>query len=423
MTGSGGRHSPLPSATADQQTVRVPILIVGASVAGIRTAQALRRRGFDGEITILGEETHVPYDKPPLTKQMLAPDSAPVAVPLLPGEALDALGADLRLGVRAVALDPGSKTVVTADGGRVRYSTLVIATGLRPVSLPGAGELGGVYTIRSADDALALRGELRRGGRAVGIGAGFIGAEFASAAREHGMAVTVVEAQDTPMAHLLGAEVGAMLTRLHEANGVSLLTGVRFAAFQGTRHVTGVALSDGTVLPADVVAVGIGARANTEWLTSSGLPIADGVQCGADLRVTGFPDIYAAGDIARWRHGLYQEDLRIEHWTNANDHAEIVAASICGTPPPAAQVPFVWSDQYGRRIQIVGRPSAGRVAVVGGGVGEDSLSAVYADRDGIVVGAVCVDDARTMLKCRKAIARRQHVADLGLADKVAGPGR
>lgn len=399
------------------------VVIVGASVAGIRTAQALRHQGFGGAIRIIGEETHRPYDKPPLTKQMLTPDAARATVPLLLDEELDALDVDLRLGVRAVALDPGGKTVVTADGEQVGYSKLVIATGLRPVTLPGAGELDGVYTIRSADDALALHDELTRARRAVVIGAGFIGAEFASAAREHGVAVSIVEAQDTPMAHLLGPEVGSMLAKLHAVNGVSVITGVGFARFQGADRVTGVTLTDDRVLPADVVVIGIGARPATEWLASSGLPIPDGVQCDENLRVAGFPDIYAAGDVARWRHGIYQADLRIEHWTNANEHAAVVAAGILGKPAPAPQVPYVWSDQYGRRIQIVGRPNTGDVAAVRGGIEEDSLVAVYADHAGIVVGAVCVGDLRTMMKCRKAIAKRLPVEDLGLTDKIPARGQ
>jgi NADPH-dependent 2,4-dienoyl-CoA reductase/sulfur reductase-like enzyme len=277
---------------------RAPIVIVGASVAGVRTAQALRRRGFGGAISIMGEETHRPYDKPPLTKQMLAPDADSETVPLLSDAEMDALDVDLRLGTRAVALDPGRKIVLTADGERVGYTKLVIATGLKPTTLPGAGQLDGVYTIRSADDALALRHELRRARRAVVIGAGFIGAEFASAARDHGVEVSIIDAQATPMAHVLGAEVGFMLARLHKINDVSLTTGVGFSHFQGTRRVTGVALADGSVLPADVVVVGIGARPATEWLASSGLPIPDGVQCDQNLRVKGSPDIYAAGDVA-----------------------------------------------------------------------------------------------------------------------------
>jgi NADPH-dependent 2,4-dienoyl-CoA reductase/sulfur reductase-like enzyme len=405
----------------------VPIFIVGASVAGIRTAQALRRQGFSGAISIMGEETHRPYDKPPLTKQMLAPDAAAEAIPLLSDADLDALDVDIRLGTRAVALDPDRKIVVTADGEQVGYTKLVIATGLKPATLPGAGQFDGVYTIRSADDALALRDELRRARRAVVIGAGFIGAEFASAAHGHGVTVSIVEAQATPMAQSLGTKVGSMLAKLHEANGVSLTTGVGFSRFQsgspGTRRVTGVALADGSVLPADVVVVGIGARPATDWLASSGLPVPDGVQCDENLRVVGFPDIYAAGDVARWRHGLYQADLRIEHWTNANDHASIVAAGVLGKPAPPAQVPYVWSDQYGRRIQIVGRPNTGDAAMVRGGIEEDSLAAVYADRGGIVVGAVCVGDTRTIMKCRKAIARRLPIDDLVLAGKVAGRER
>ncbi len=384
----------------------------------MRTAQALRREGYDGAITVVGEESHHPYDKPPLSKEMLAPGAAAAPVPLLSGDELKALDVGLRLGTRAVALDPSRRTVLTDAGDEVAYAQLVIATGVKPVTLPGADSLVGVHTVRTADDALALRAELERASRAVVIGAGFIGAEFASAARARGVEVSVVEAQDTPMAHILGREVGGALARLHELNGVAVHSGVRFSAFEGHEgRVTGVALSDGRLLPADLVVVGIGARPATQWLESSGLPVRDGVECDANLRVLGRPGIYAAGDVARWQHALYRTGVRIEHWTNANEHAAIVAAGILGKPAPPVQVPYVWSDQYGRRIQIAGRPAMGEVKAVRGGIDQASLAAVYADRDGMVVGAVVVDDPRTLMKCRKAIAKRLGVTelDIGLA--------
>ncbi|WP_026151436.1 NAD(P)/FAD-dependent oxidoreductase [Streptomyces prunicolor] len=394
------------------------ILIVGASAAGMRTAQALRREGYDGGITVVGEEPHHPYDKPPLSKEMLAPDGDAAPVPLLSGDELTALDVSLRLGTRAVALDPSRRVVVTDAGDEVAFTELVIATGVKPVTLPGAEPLAGVYTIRTADDGLALRAELAHASQVVVIGAGFIGAEFASAARAHGVEVSVVEAQDVPMAHVLGPEVGGMLARLHELHGVAVHSGVRFSRFEGAGgRVTGVALSDGRVLPADLVVVGIGARPATQWLESSGLPIQDGVECDANLRVVGRTGIYAAGDVARWQHALYGKGVRIEHWTNANEHAAIVAASILGKPAPPAQVPYVWSDQYGRRIQITGRPAMGEVKAVRGGIDQDSLAAVYVDREGTVVGAVVVDDPRTLMKCRKAVAKRIDIReiDIGLA--------
>jgi NADPH-dependent 2,4-dienoyl-CoA reductase/sulfur reductase-like enzyme len=389
----------------------VSILIVGASVAGIRTAQALRMQGYSGDVTLIGEELHHPYDKPPLSKEMLARgESGPVA--LLTGDELDALNVTLHLGACATRLDPIARTVETDDGSRFGYSELVIATGVNPRTLPGPTPAG-VHTIRTADDAMALRSQLLNSPAVVVIGAGFIGAEFASAAREYGCQVCVVEIQETPMAHILGPEVGGLLAQLHQVHGVELLTGVGFDHYNGTDRVSGVVLTDGRVLPADLVVVGIGTVPATGWLESSGLPISDGVECDENLRVVGFPHIHAAGDVARWPHPLYGFPLRIEHWTNANEHGALVAADILDKPHPAAQVPYVWSDQYGHRIQLSGRPGLGRLNRVQG-TADDHLVALYADDDHIVVGAVVVDNPRAFLKVRKAIARRVTVDEIEL---------
>ena len=398
------------------------MLVVGASVAGIRTVQALRQQGFDGAITMVGEELHHPYDKPPLSKGMLADGAAETPVPLLTVDELAALDVDLHLGVRAAHLDPSARVVETADGQRLPYDQLVIATGVQPRTLPGADGVPGVHTMRTADDVLALRRQLASRPAVVVVGAGFIGAEFASAARASGCPVTIIEAQDVPMAHILGARVGRLLAELHAQNGVRLLTGTRFDHFEADDTVRGVGLADGRVEPADLVVVGIGARPATDWLIGSGLPIADGVECDEHLRVIGFPDVYAAGDVARWPHALYSTPLRIEHWTNANEHGAHVAASITGAPLPRPQVPYVWSDQYGHRIQIVGRPADGDLAYCSG-TAADKLTAVYTDPLGRIVGAVVVDNPRTLMKIRRGIAAGAALADLALTPPDALTGR
>jgi 3-phenylpropionate/trans-cinnamate dioxygenase ferredoxin reductase subunit len=392
----------------------VSIVIVGASVAGIRTAQALRMNGFVGSITLLGDELHHPYDKPPLSKQMIGTDESYAAVPLLTVDELAALDVDLRLGVRATALDPHARVVTTADGGEVPYTQLVIATGVTPRALPFPS-VGGVHTVRTADDAIALRESLAGTPRVVVIGAGFIGAEFASAARDFGCPVAIVEMQAVPMAHILGPEIGDALADLHRSAGVDVHTGVGVDHFDSDASglVTGVVLTDGRVLPADLVVVGIGARPATDWLAGSGLPIDDGVECDERLRVIGFPDIHAAGDVARWPHALYGVPLRIEHWTNANEHAATVAADLLDKPAPSPQLPYVWSDQYGHRIQIAGRPGLGSLAVRQGDA-HDRLVALYADSDSTAVGAVVMDDPRAFMKIRKAIVKRQLVAEVAL---------
>lgn len=393
------------------------ILIVGASVAGIRTVQALRKHGYNDSITVVGEEAHFPYDKPPLSKEVLLPDGTGQPPLLLSEAELKDLGIKLHLNTRAVALDTKGRTVTMHDGTKFPFDDLVIATGVSPRTLPGSDELTGIHTLRNLDDAVALRAGLATAGDVVVIGAGFIGAEFAAAARAYDTRVTLVEAQPVPMTHVLGAEVGAELARLHEINGATIHTGAAFSHFIGEGHVSGVALEDGRVLPADLVVVGIGATPATEWLESSGLPIANGLQCDTSLRVLDAERIYAVGDVANWTHGFYGTNMRIEHWTNANEHADILAATLMGTPVLQAQVPYVWSDQYGHRIQIVGRPGDGTVAISHGSV-ESGLVAVYADETGLVTGALVVDNPRMLMKCRKAVTKRVTIddLDLGLVD-------
>ncbi|MDX2675074.1 NAD(P)/FAD-dependent oxidoreductase [Streptomyces soliscabiei] len=394
------------------------VLIIGASVAGVRTAQALRRRGFQERITLLGEEPHQPYDKPALSKEVLAAHLPGEPPSLLTQEQADELGIDLLLGTKAVGLDPGGRRVLTDSGERLPFDRLVVATGVTPRTLPDMEALDGIHTLRTIDDALALRAELDRGPRVVVIGAGFIGAEFASAARSRGLDVCVVEAQRTPMAHLFGEQVGRMLAGIHAVNGVAVESGVGVDRFtgDGRGRVTGVVLADGRTLPADLVVVGIGARPATDWLTSCGLELADGVACDENLRAVGVGTVgvYAAGDVACRHHPLYGRPLRIEHWTNAGEHADIIAADILGLRVPRPQVPYVWSDQYGRRIQIAGRPGEGRLGALRGGVEDGEMTAVYVDEAGRAVGAVVVDDPRTFMVCRKAIASRAQAGGLGL---------
>ena len=389
------------------------VVIVGASVAGIRTVQSLRQQGFDGEIVLIGAEPHHPYDKPPLSKGQLAPEATDVAPPLLSDEQLAELNVELHLGVTATGVSPDQNLLHT-DAGDHPYDHLVIATGMTPRTLPGA-DLDGVHTIRTAEDSKAVRARLATGPRVVVIGAGFIGAEFAAAARAQGCAVTIVEVQDTPLAHLVGDRVGSRLAEMHQQHDVTVLTGARFERFLGETAVTGVELADGTQLPADLVVVGIGAIPATDWLAGSGLPINNGIDCAADLRVIGYPNIFAAGDVARWPHAHYQEPMRIEHWTNASEHGAMVAAVITGGREPRTQVPYVWSDQYEHRIQIVGLPNRGTLAHLSGG-GPEDLVAVYADEAGQAIAAVVVNDPRGFVKLRKAITKGTDVAELDLPE-------
>lgn len=391
------------------------IVVVGGSTGAVRSVQALRRAGYDGELVLVSDESCLPYDRPPLSKEMLGAE-ADEPVPLLTSAEVDDLDLTLRLGHRATALDPFARVLSLQgpDGpDALTFDRLVIATGVTARELSGTEYVDGVHVIRDLDDATAVRAAMGPDRRAVVVGAGFIGAEFAAAARARQMHVTIVEAQDVPLSHVLGAEVGGEVAAIHAENGACLLTGRTVAEVHlRDGRAAGVRLDDGQELPADVVVVGIGATPATAWLEGSGLPISDGVECDGDLEVVGFPGIYAVGDIARWPHPSYAEPIRVEHWTNAGDHAQVMAAHVMGRDRPTVPLPYVWSDQYGHRIQIIGRPSAGRAVSLRGTVASRDLVALYADDAGLLVGGVVVDDPRLLMRLRKAIAAGTPAAEI-----------
>jgi 3-phenylpropionate/trans-cinnamate dioxygenase ferredoxin reductase component len=367
------------------------ITIVGASLAGIRTAQGLRSKGFDGTITLIGDEERPPYDRPPLSKQILAGTRQPEQTVLVQADDLAALDLDLRLGQRATELDLDGREVGLTGGDRVSFDAVVVATGATPRELPGTPDLAGIHALRTLDDALAIRAHLEASPKVVVIGAGFIGAEVAATARGRGLDVTVLEVLPVPLGHALGTQMGLVCAGLHLDHGVELRCGVGVAGFEGSDRVERVVLSDGTHVEADLVVVGVGVRPASDWLAGSGLDVSDGVVCDATLQAVGAPFVYAAGDVARWDHRLYGEQVRIEHWTNANDQGRSVAANLLSGPDaaePFAPVPYVWSDQYDRKIQVLGRCRADdTVEVVFGSTDDRRFLALYG-RDGRLTGAL-----------------------------------
>ena len=374
------------------------IAIIGASLAGLRTAEGLRRGGFDGRLTLVGAEPHLPYSRPPLSKQVLTGAWEPDRAQLRPPDALAALDLDLRLGTAAHSLDIDRQVVTLADG-ELGYDQLVLATGASPRLLPDQ-PLAGVHVLRTLDDSLALRDAMAEGTRLVIVGAGFIGAEVAAAARQRGLDVTVVEPLAAPMVRGLGLELGEVAAKMHIEQGVDLRCGVAVTGLEGEDRVSGVALGDGTVLPADVVVVGIGVVPNTAWLEGSGLTLDDGVHCDATLAAVGAEGVWAVGDVARWAHPGYDERVRFEHWTVAAEHAQAVAENILAGPGaarPHAPVPYVWSDQYGTKIQIVGRAEEDDdLDVVHGSLADRRFVAVRS-RDGVVTGAVGFGSPRVLM--------------------------
>jgi NADPH-dependent 2,4-dienoyl-CoA reductase/sulfur reductase-like enzyme len=362
--------------------VRDSVTIVGASLAGLRSAETLRRDGFGGRISLIGDEPHQPYDRPPLSKQVLAGDWEPERALLTPAEKLEPLGLDLRLGVRATGLDVAAREL-EVDGVAEPFDGLLIATGARCRTLPGTGSPVGVHTLRTLDDCLAIRAALDDGARRmVVIGAGFIGAEVASVAVGRGTSVTLVEALPAPFARVLGQEMGAVVADVHVANGVDLRCGVGVSSVAGEPGAMTVAMADGSDVYADLVVVGIGVVPNTEWLEGSGLTLDDGVVC--DPTCLAAPNVVAAGDVARWTDPRTGESMRVEHWDNAVEQGRHAARRLLATDEEAevfASVPWFWSDQYDRKIQLAGRPHPDdEVRVVDGSTDERRFAAFYGRR-------------------------------------------
>ncbi|SME92737.1 NAD(P)/FAD-dependent oxidoreductase [Streptomyces sp. Amel2xC10] len=376
------------------------VLVVGASMAGLRAAEQLRAAGWTGAITLVGDEPHMPYNRPPLSKEVLAGTAPFESLAFRPRPAV--ADAAWLLGRRAVTARLPERTVVLDDGTALTYDGLVVATGMRPRRLTCPGPLPGRHTVRTLDDAQGLREALTRPGvRVVVVGAGFIGCEVAATAVALGAReVTVVDPLPLPMTGPLGPLLGRALLRRHEARGVRFALGTGVAGFTGEDRVTGVELSDGRVLAADVVVESVGSAANTEWLEGNGLDLTDGVRTDALLRAGGRPEVVAVGDVARFPNARYDGvPRRVEHWSIPGDTAKQAArtlvAHLHGTgeePAPFAPLPTFWSDQHDFRLQSFGAPSYGAddVRVLDGAPDGDGDLVVGYHRDGLLVGVVAL---------------------------------
>lgn len=379
------------------------VVIVGASLAGVTTARALSEFDDSLDIVVVGEEPHLPYDRPPLSKSFLQLGEAPPVPDPLIGDQ-DPLGVYWRLGVRAESLSTENGPCVTLSDGEELYApSVIIATGATARRLPGSGLLG-VYVLRNLDDANALRLGLEKAERVVVVGAGFIGAEVASAARERGLEVTVVEATHTPLSNILGPQIAARCVREHERHGTRLLCGVGVAGFEGNQRVTGVRLDTGESLPADAVVIGVGAIPAVRWLRDSGVSVDQGVLVDEEGR-TNVPGVWAAGDCAQtWDAGL-EEYVRSEHWTHAIVQGRAVARSVLGREPEAGQVPYFWSHQYGTWIQLAGHVTPeDEIRVLDGDLDEGPVLVAY-ERDGETVGVLAIDKPKQFTRARKALDR------------------
>ncbi|WP_028936884.1 NAD(P)/FAD-dependent oxidoreductase [Pseudonocardia spinosispora] len=387
------------------------LVIVGASLAGLRAAQAARKAGFEGELTLVGGEVHLPYDRPPLSKAYLDEGEDP-DTPVFRSEAelRDELKLDLRLNTWATGLDAERKVIALSDGSELEYGSVIIATGAAARTLPGADKLSGVHTLRTLDDAVAIRDALESGARTVVVGAGFIGSEVASGARKRGLPVTILEALPVPLVRSVGEDMGRACAALHEANGTDLRCGVKVAGLVGEDgKVTGVELEDGEILPADLVVVGVGVAPSTDWLAGSGVTLHErdkGIVCDETLN-TGLPGVYAAGDVVHFPHQLFDGMvMRLEHWTNAAEQGALAAKNALNPDEakPALGVPYFWSDWYGSRIQFVGTPAADEIRVISEELGEDKFLALYRRGDRIT-GCITIDRPTQVMKYRRLIAQ------------------
>ncbi|MFD0020856.1 NAD(P)/FAD-dependent oxidoreductase [Streptomyces sp. NPDC058382] len=400
------------------------VVVAGAGMAGVQTAVALREQGFTGAVTLIGAEPHQPYDRPPLSKAVLLGKAEESAFDI----DFEALGIELRLGCEVTGVRGGDHELDTSEGP-VPYDALVIATGAEPVVLPGSEGVPGVHLLRTLDDAARLRPVLEARHAVVVVGAGWIGAEFATAARAAGCEVTVVEAADRPLAGALPAEVAAPMAAWYAESGAELLTGARVARIESGR----VVLADGRTVPADAVVVGIGARPATGWLAGSGVALGPDGSVTADTALrTSLPDVYAVGDCASFPSARYGARLLVHHWDNALQGPRTAAAHIIGSaggggarPPAYDPVPYFWSEQFGRFVQYAGHHAGADTLLRRGDPAGPAWSVCWL-RDGALVAVLAVGRPRDLIQGRKLIEAGTRldpgrVADASVPLKSAAP--
>lgn len=380
---------------------------MGGGLAAARTAEQLRRAGYEGCVTIVSDEVHLPYDRPPLSKEVLRSEVDDVA--LKPREWYDEKSITLRLGSAASSLDTAAQMVTLADGTALEYDQLVIATGLVPRRIPSFGDLEGIRVLRSFDECMALRTHASAAKHAVVVGAGFIGCEVTASLRGLGVDVVLVEPQPQPLASVLGEPIGALVTRLHREEGVDVRTGLGVAEVKGDGHVKTVVLTDGTEVPADLVVVGIGSKPATDWLDGSGIEVDNGVICDEAGR-TSAPNVWALGDVASWRDTTGHQ-ARVEHWSNVADQARVVVPAMLGNDVPSnIVVPYFWSDQYDVKIQCLGEPEADDIVHLVEDDGRKFLA--YYERDGVLVGVVGGGLPGKVMKVRGKIAAGAPISEM-----------
>ena len=388
------------------------IVVAGASLGGLRTAEALRHEGYTGELIVVGAEHHFPpYDRPPLSKEILKGEWEADRGRL---KVIENLNADLVLGRRIVQLHHALGEIELDDGARIGFDGLVVATGASPRLLPSIdASLPGVFVLRTYDESLALREALTHAPKIAIIGAGWIGCEVAATCRGYGLDVSVIEYFPQPLERTLGPVMGEWAATVHRSHGVDLRLGIGVKGTVGTERVEGVELEDGSVVEASVVVLAIGVAPETSWLEGNGLDLENGVLCDETLRVKGTDNVVAVGDVARWPNAMFDRVMRVEHWSNAVEQASVAAHTLLHgreEARPYVAVPYVWSDQYDLKLQYVG--TAGTFhSVLEGSIADRKFVAGY-EADGVLVGAFCVNSPARMIKYKRFIASHPTIEDI-----------
>ena len=387
------------------------IVIVGGGHAAGQAAASLRQEHYDGEIVTIGEEPHIPYQRPPLSKQYLAGEYGLDRVHLRPARFYEAKDIDVRSGVRVESIDPNARTVACNDGREVRYNKLLLATGSRPRKLDAPGsDLAGVHYLRTIADVDAIKRDFEPGRRIAIVGGGYIGLEVAAVAIGAGLKVTVLEMEQRILERVTTPTMSAFYRRLHTAKGVRIRTSMRAESFAGSQRLTGVVCAGGEVVPADLAVVGIGVVPNVELAEAAGLDCNNGIVVDEYTR-TRDPAIFAVGDCTNHPNRLLGRRLRLESVPNAMEQSRVAAANLAGIAKPYANVPWFWSDQYDLKLQMVGFSSDGERQVVRGDTATTQFALFYFDGE-TLVAADAVNSAREFMVARQLVGKRVDAAQL-----------
>ncbi len=392
------------------------MVIVGAGHAAGQAAASLRQEGYDGDIVIIGDEPHIPYQRPPLSKQYLAGEHGLEKVYLRPARFYEDKGVSVKTGVHVDAIDTAEKTVTTDAGETIGYDKLLLATGGRPrrLTIPGY-DLRGIHYLRGIDDVDSIREEMAPGRKLVIVGGGYIGLEVAAVAVEHGLEVHVLEMEQRILQRVTTERMSAYYHQLHESRGVHIHTGAAVTAFKGSGHVAGVICGDdGEEYPADIVIVGIGIIPNTEVAQAAGIECSNGIVVDDHCR-TSAPDVFAAGDCTNHPNALLDRRLRLESVPNAMEQARVAASNMCGGDKTYASIPWFWSDQYELKLQMVGFSADGDVEVVRGEPDANQFAVFYL-KDGRLVAADAVNSPKEFMVCRQLVGKPVDAAALADPD-------